>query len=154
LTHDVGLNECLSVHGALTWEQQGYVSTHNTPAVADTFTYPGPVAAQTAYQNLLTAMAGCQAHSRTLQSQAHIPTDAVVGQTAQNPDGTAWVRQWTGVEGISDAGAQINHIYLVYRGASLTAVQVTEFPGRSSGGAVDTNSDGTVLASFAARLGS
>jgi hypothetical protein len=153
VVHDVALDECLAVHTATTWQQQGYRSRQDTPAVQDTFVFVDADAARMAYQGLLTAMAGCQSRSRDLQSAAKLPADATVTQTAQSAAGTAWVRHWTGVAGISMPGVQANHIYLAYRGAILTAVQVTVLPDRNPVDPTDSNDDGAVLVELAGSLG-
>jgi hypothetical protein len=151
--HDIALNECLTVKSATTWQQQGYASSHDTPAVQDTFVFADSAAASGAYQSLLTAMGGCQTQSRGLQTKAGLTADAKVTQTAQTTTGAAWARPWTAAGGISAAGPQTNHLYLAYRGAVLTAVQITEIPGKSPANGIDTSADAAVLATLTTNLG-
>jgi hypothetical protein len=151
--HDVPLNECQTIHGARTWQQQGYQSSHDTPAIQDTFVFADAATADAAYQNLGAAMAGCQAHSRSLQADAKLPADATVTQTARSAVGVAWVRQWTGVGGISAPGSQTNHIYLVHHGTAIAVLQITDLPGKTPSNAIDVSNDGAVLGTLQANLG-
>jgi hypothetical protein len=152
VTHDMRLNECQTVHGANTWQQQGYESSQHTPGVQDTFLFANATAADTAYQALLTAMSSCQDRSRALQTEARLPVDASVTETAQSTAGAAWARQWTAAGGISAPGAQTNHIYLARRGPVVTVLQITELPGKTPTNAIDTREDGAVLSTLAANL--
>ncbi|MFD8705949.1 hypothetical protein ACFV1W_25655 [Kitasatospora sp. NPDC059648] len=52
--------------------------------------------------------------------------EAQVSRTATTGDGTAYARQWTAVGGMSAAGPQTSHIYLVQRGNLLTVLQFPE----------------------------
>jgi hypothetical protein len=151
--HDIGLNECATVRGAVTWQQQGYASVHDTPAVQDTFVFPSAAGAADAYQAVTAAMATCEARSRSLQGQAGIQPDASVTRTAQTDSGTAWARRWTGVGGISAPGAQVNHVYAAFHGAVLTVLQITDIPGKTPLGAIDTGNDATVLTVLTTSLG-
>lgn len=121
--HQIQLNECADVNGAATWQQQGYVSSFNTPAIQDTFTFTDATAAQDSYRSVLAGMDGCQAKSDALQTASKITPDAQVTRTATTADGTAYTRQWTGVVPISAPGRQTDHIYLVQRGDVLTVLQ-------------------------------
>jgi hypothetical protein len=131
--HDIRENECASVHGARTWSQQGFSGdSGQTAAVQDTFTFDSRSEAQAAYQGIATAMAHCQATTRSLQSVNHTPPNAVVRQTAKLASSIAWERTWTGVMGISAEGPQTNHLYLAVSGAVLIVLQFTEFPGHAA----------------------
>jgi len=131
--HDIRENECALVHGARTWSQQGFSGdSGQTAAVQDTFTFGRRSEAQTAYQGVATAMAHCQATTRSLQSANHTPPNAVVRQTAKLASSIAWERTWTGVMGISAEGPQTNHLYLAVSGAVLIVLQFTEFPGHAA----------------------
>lgn len=123
VTHQVRLNECAAVDSAANWQQQGYVSSFQTPAIQDSFTFADSADAQSAYRALLTAMDGCQDRSQTLQTNAKITADAKVTKTATSTDGTAYTRVWTGVAGISAPGPQTDHVYFVQRGSVLTVLQ-------------------------------
>ncbi|MQS13056.1 hypothetical protein F7Q99_12360 [Streptomyces kaniharaensis] len=150
VTHDVGLNECASVRGALTWQQQGYVSGFKTPAIQDSFTFADPAAAQQTYQSLLSAMKTCQDTSRTLQGNAHLSPDAEVAQTGTTADGAAFARRWTAVAGMSAPGPQTNHVYLVQRGNLLTVLQFPEFSDK--GATYAPTDDRPALTALADRL--
>lgn len=131
--HDIRENECASVHGARTWSQQGFSGdSGQTAAVQDTFTFDSRSEAQAAYQGIATAMAHCQATTRSLQSVNHTPPNAVVRQTAKLASSIAWERTWTAVMGISAEGPQTNHLYLAVSGAVLIVLQFTEFPGHAA----------------------
>ncbi|MFB7669276.1 hypothetical protein ACFC1R_36095 [Kitasatospora sp. NPDC056138] len=152
VTGAVQLDECASVLGAASWQQQAYVSVYRTPAEQDLFTFRDGAAAQTAYQGLLTQMDGCQTASRALQATALGTTDAQVTKTAVTDQGTAWSRQWTGVEGLSAAGPQTDHLYAVRQGTTLAVVHFDEW---AAAHAVpySTRSDGDLLTSVARQLG-
>ncbi|WP_220213059.1 hypothetical protein, partial [Streptomyces sp. WELS2] len=120
------LNECATVRGAASWQQQGYVSAFKTPAIEDSFSFATEAAATGAYQNLVTDLAHCQDTSRRTQREAGLTADARVERTAATADGNAYRREWTGVAGMSAPGAQTNHVYLVRRGATVTVLQFTE----------------------------
>lgn len=143
--HDIEVNECASVDGATTWTQQGYASTGNQdPAVQDTFTFTSHAAAQAAYSALVTGMRGCQQTSRSLQSASGVQPDAVVAQTAAVSGASAWKRAWTGVQGVSAAGPQTDHLYLAVAGSAVLSLQFTEFP--SAAKPYDDGGDSQVLA--------
>ncbi|MFF9000691.1 hypothetical protein ACF1GW_04765 [Streptomyces achromogenes] len=144
------LNECATVRGAASWQQQGYVSAFKTPAIEDSFTFATEAAATGAYQNLVTDLAGCQDTSREVQRKAGLTADARVERTAATADGNAYRRQWTGVAGMSAPGAQTNHVYLVRRGATVTVLQFTEM--RTASGprhSYDIRDDRATLATLA-----
>ncbi|MFF5470217.1 hypothetical protein [Streptomyces achromogenes] len=144
------LNECATVRGAASWQQQGYVSAFKTPAIEDSFTFATEAAATGAYQNLVTDLAGCQDTSREVQRKAGLTADARVERTAATADGDAYRRQWTGVAGMSAPGAQTNHVYLVRRGATVTVLQFTEM--RTASGprhSYDIRDDRATLATLA-----
>ncbi|MGW2954704.1 hypothetical protein [Streptomyces eurythermus] len=144
------LNECATVRGAASWQQQGYVSAFKTPAIEDSFTFATEAAATGAYQNLVTGLAGCQDTSRETQRKAGLSADARVERTAATADGNAYRRQWTGVAGMSAPGAQTNHVYLVRRGATVTVLQFTEM--RTASGprhSYDIRDDRATLATLA-----
>jgi hypothetical protein len=151
---DVRLNECQSIHGATQWQQEGYAASNTTLGGQDTFVFPDSGAAQAAYKKLVADMAGCQEVTRTIQRQAGVAPDAVVRQTAQLSNATAWARQWTGVEGVSAGGAQTNHIYAAVVGATVSVVQLSEPGAPPAHPAIDTNDDAAALATLTAHLGS
>ncbi|MDH6137866.1 hypothetical protein P3T37_007301 [Kitasatospora sp. MAA4] len=151
VTTGIELNECASVLGAASWQQQAYVSVFHTPAEQDVFTFPSATAAQSAYRDLQARMGSCQVQSRALQAKAHLATDAQVATTAATGAGTAWSRQWTGVEGVSAAGPQTNHLYAVQQGASLAVVHFDEWAGTQAA-AYDTRADQGVLTAIAQQL--
>lgn len=145
VTHDLSVNECASVHGALVWQQQGYISAFNTPAIHDIFTFSDATSARTAYDSLTASMDGCQSRSRTLQSQHGVTPDAKVTRTAITAGGTAYARRWTGYSGLSAAGPQTNHYYLAVHGNLVTVVQFTEGIGRAEPRPYDTTTDASAL---------
>ncbi|MGK4584448.1 hypothetical protein [Kitasatospora sp. HPMI-4] len=149
---DIQLNECASVAGATTWQQQGFISVYRTPAEQDLFTFPDGSAAQAAYQRVLAQMDGCQSQSRALQANALGTADAQVTRTAVTGQGAAWSRQWTGVEGLSAPGPQTDHLYAVQQGADLAVVHYDEWPGAHAA-PYDTRSDGALLTAVAQQLG-
>ncbi|MCX4750035.1 hypothetical protein OG455_31720 [Kitasatospora sp. NBC_01287] len=150
----IQVNECASVQGAAAWQQQAYVSTYRTPAEQDLFTFHDNAAAQHAYQALLTQMDGCQTQSRALQTKSlgAAAADAQVATTAQNGQGTAWSRRWTGVEGISAGGPQTDHLYAVQQGSTLAVVHFDEWAS-SPAAPYSTRADGDLLTSVARKLG-
>lgn len=147
---DMRLNECQTVHGATTWRQQVYASTADVPAAQDTFVFPNADAADSAYRSLVAGMDGCTTRSHELQAAAKLPTDAVLTPTGRTGAGAAWKRTWTGAGGISAAGAQTNHIYLVHRDTVITVLQITEFSNGTH--AVDTSKDAAVLDALTSNL--
>lgn len=149
--HNIRENECASVHGAMTWVQQGFSSDSGTAAaVQDTFAFDSSAEAQTAYQAMVTGMARCQAVSRASQSANHTPADAVVARTAGLAHAVAWERRWTGVLGMSAAGPQTNHFYFAIGGSVVLVLQFTEFPGYAA--LYNTAGDPQVLAMLDAKL--
>ncbi|MCC9309581.1 hypothetical protein LN042_21305 [Kitasatospora sp. RB6PN24] len=143
--HDIALNECASVHGATTWQQQPYLSSGGDPAVLEIYTFAGPAAANTAYDRVRSGMSSCQATSRALQSTHHITADAVSQQTADAPGAAAFERTWTGVEGVSAPGKQTNHLYLAAHGTSLLVLHFDELASGSAAVPYDVHQDSNVL---------
>jgi hypothetical protein len=126
--HNIGLNECATVDGAATWQQDDYVSSSGGDfAIFETYTFGTTAAARSAFAAASSGMKSCQATSRALQVTAHITPDAVSRQTASTADAAAFERTWTGVGGISAYGAQINHLYLAMHGTTLVVLHFDEF---------------------------
>jgi hypothetical protein len=126
--HNIELNECASVYGPATWQQQSYVSgSGGDSASVDTFTFGTSAEARSAFAAASSGMKSCQATSRALQVTSHITPDAVSRETASTDDAAAFERTWTGVGGVSAYGAQINHLYLATRGTTLVDLGVDEF---------------------------
>lgn len=123
----IQINECASVHGAATWQQQAYASSYQTPAEQDVFTFASSGAAQAARSDLVAQMGGCQSQSRALQAKSHVTVDAQVTRTASTGTSSAWSRKWTGVEGLSAAGPQTDHLYAVQVGDTLAVVHFDEW---------------------------
>ena len=123
----IQVNECATVRGAATWQHQAYASTYQTPAEQDVFTFASSGAAHAARLNLAAQMAGCQAQSRALQAKSHVVVDAKVTRTAATDAGSAWSRQWTGVEGLSAAGPQTDHLYAVQVGDTLAVIHFDQW---------------------------
>lgn len=151
LKGDFALNECASIAGATAWRQQGFISAQQTPAVQDALSFASPAAAHTAYTKLVADMGSCRRLTRDYQAKYGLAPDATVTRTAATPDGTAWARHWTGVQGISADGVQTNHIYAVQRGSVLTLLHVDEWA-RKAAPPYDTGADPHVLRSLADRL--
>ncbi|WP_328952604.1 hypothetical protein [Kitasatospora purpeofusca] len=145
----ITLNECASIVGAVTWQQQGYRTATGNPAGQQLFSFPAPEAAHAAYQQLLADMDDCQESSRQLQAREAVPRDATVTRTATTSDGTSWSRQWTGVGGLSAPDQQTNHLYALQQGAVLTLFQFDELKERPAP-AHDAGTDPSVLAALAA----
>lgn len=146
--HDIGLNECASVHGATGWQQQGFASSDSSsPATEDTFTFGDSASAAAAYSAIVSGMDECQATSRAIQRNAGVTVDAVVTRTATAPHGAAWSRHWFGVTGISMAGPQTNHVYVVTKATSVAVLQFTEPPGSKSA-PYDTSNDAQTLSAL------
>ncbi|MFD8693571.1 hypothetical protein [Kitasatospora purpeofusca] len=145
----ITLNECASITGAGTWQQQGYRTATGNPAGQQLFSFPAPEAAHAAYQQLLSAMDGCQESSRQLQARQAAPQDATAARTAATADGASWVRKWTGVGGMSAPDQQTNHLYALQQGAVLTLFQFDELNERP-GPAHDVGTDASVLTALAA----
>ncbi|MFI9273124.1 hypothetical protein ACIGXM_20685 [Kitasatospora sp. NPDC052896] len=138
--HQIQLNECAVVNDAATWQQQGYVSSFDTPAIQDSFTFADAAAAQDSYRAVLAAMDDCQAKSVALQTASKITPDAQVSRTATTADGAAYARQWTGVAPLSAPGRQTNHVYVVQRGSVLTVLQYA-VPATTTGATPQTPGD-------------
>jgi hypothetical protein len=148
----VAVDECASVRGAATWQQQGYVSTYDTPAVQDTFAFATEAGAKAAWTRLVAGLDGCRATSRALQSRNGLPQDATVTRTAATADGAAYARTWTAVPGMSAPGRQTDHVYAVREGAVLSVLQVTEISGTTAPGtAYSPGQDAAELAVLAGR---
>ncbi|MFF3675698.1 hypothetical protein ACFYYS_17085 [Streptomyces sp. NPDC002120] len=148
LTQDFQLNECVSVPGATNWRQQGFISSHKTPAIQNSLSFKDESAAKAAYQKVLDGMNSCAQTSQALQKQYRLTPDAAVQQTAATDNGRAWSRRWNGVQGISAAGAQTNHIYVVQRGAVLTLLTFDEWESAAPA-SYDARADASVLAMLA-----
>ncbi|MFB6576589.1 hypothetical protein ACFCYC_03975 [Streptomyces sp. NPDC056402] len=144
--HDIALNECASVRGAATWQQQPYLSSGGNSAVLEIYTFGTEAAAGAAYEGVRSGMSSCQATSRTLQSANRLKADAVARQTATATDAAAFERVWTGVQGISAQGAQTNHLYLAARGTRVLVLHFDELAGGSPAAApYDTQQDPNVV---------
>ncbi|WKV70878.1 hypothetical protein AW27_004700 [Streptomyces sp. PCS3-D2] len=144
--HDIALNECASVHGAATWQQQPYLSSGGNSAVLEIYTFGTEEAAGAAYEGVRSGMSSCQATSRALQSSNRLKADAVSRQTGTAANAAAFERIWTGVEGISAHGAQTNHLYLAARGTRVLVLHFDELAERSPSVApYDTKQDPSVL---------
>jgi hypothetical protein len=145
--HNIELNECSTVHGPATWQQQPYMSSSGgDSAIFETYTFGTSAAARSAYAAASAGMKSCQATSRALQVAAHVTPDAVSQQTASATDAVAFERTWTGVGGVSAYGAQINHLYLAMRGTMLVVLHFDEF-GKDPA-AYDVRNDPAVLATL------
>ncbi|MEY9908067.1 hypothetical protein ABIA35_004300 [Catenulispora sp. MAP12-49] len=149
----IGVGECLMVDGAAAWHEQGYISAQQTPAQEDIFSFADAATAAKAYQSMVGAMGACQQLSRSLQSADHLPADAAVTPTGRGTQAQAWSRSWTGVPGQSMAGPQINHYYLVQRGATVIVAAFTE-TGSGLAHPYDTSGDPAVLTMLTAHAGS
>ncbi|MFB7253402.1 hypothetical protein [Streptomyces nojiriensis] len=144
--HDIALNECASVRGAATWQQQPYLSSGGNSAVLEIYTFGTEAAAGAAYEGVRSGMNSCQATSRALQSANHLKTDAVSRQTVTAKDAAAFERTWTGVQGISTQGAQTNHLYLAAHGTRVLVLHFDELAGGSPATApYDAQQDPNVL---------
>ncbi|WP_053705584.1 hypothetical protein [Streptomyces sp. WM6373] len=144
--HDIALNECASVHGAATWQQQPYLSSGGNSAVLEIYTFGTEAAAGAAYEGVRSGMSSCQATSRALQSANHLTADAVSRQTVTATDAAAFERTWTGVEGLSAHGAQTNHLYLAAHGTRVLVLHFDELAeGSPATAPYDTKQDPNVL---------
>ncbi len=143
------LNECASVSGAYDWWQQGFVSAQETPAVQDVLSFTTSGAARGAYREVVTGLGGCRQRTRDYQKRYGLTPDATMVRTATAPDGGAWSRHWTGVQGISADGVQTNHLYVVRRGRQLVLLHFDEWA-KNAAPAYDTRQDPSVLESLAA----
>ncbi|MGV9270541.1 hypothetical protein ACWDRR_38540 [Kitasatospora sp. NPDC003701] len=152
VTGDIRLNECASVVGAVSWQQLAYVGVHRTPALQEVFAFRDAEDARDAYEEVLSGMSECQALSRALQTKDARAEDAEVVRTAAAGRATAWSRRWAGVEGLSAAGPQINHLYAVQHDTTLAVVHFDERAG-SGTTAYDTRADLDVLTAITRRLG-
>ncbi|MCX4807146.1 hypothetical protein OG594_36980 [Streptomyces sp. NBC_01214] len=144
--HDIALNECVSVRGAATWQQQPYLSSGGNSAVLEIYTFGTEAAAAAAYEGVRSGMSSCQATSRALQSANRVKADAVARQTATATDAAAFERVWTGVQGTSAQGAQTNHLYPAARGTRVLVLHFDDLAGGSPAAApYDTQQDPNVL---------
>ncbi|MFD7910891.1 hypothetical protein ACFV30_09185 [Streptomyces sp. NPDC059752] len=144
--HDIALNECASVRGAATWQQQPYLSSGGNSAVLEIYTFGTEAAAGAAYEGVRSGMSSCQATSRALQSANRLKADAVARQTATATGAAAFERVWTGVQGISAQGAQTNHLYLAAHGTRVLVLHFDELAGGSPAAApYDVQQDPNVL---------
>jgi hypothetical protein len=143
--HAIELNECASVHGAATWQQTPYAGGGGDSAILETYTFSAGSAAATAYGAVLAAMRSCQATSRALQAAKHLTPDAVTRQTASAGDAAAFARTWTGVEGVSAAGRQTNHLYLAMSGTTVLILHFDELASDTSVAPYDVRNDPGVL---------
>ncbi|MFI1154108.1 hypothetical protein [Streptomyces sp. NPDC020817] len=144
--HDIALNECASVHGAATWQQQPYLSSGGNSAVLEIYTFGTEAAAGAAYEGVRSGMSSCQATSRALQSANHLTADAVSLQTVTATDAAAFERAWTGVEGISAHGAQTNHLYLASHDTRVLVLHFDELAEKAPAAApYDVKQDPNVL---------
>ncbi|MFE5725141.1 hypothetical protein [Streptomyces erythrochromogenes] len=144
--HDIALNECASVHGAATWQQQPYLSSGGNSAVLEIYTFGTEAGADAAYEGVRSGMGSCQATSRALQSAHRLTDDAVSRQTATAADAVAFERIWTGVEGLSAHGAQTNHLYLAAHGTRVLVLHFDELAeGSPKAAPYDAKQDPNVL---------
>jgi hypothetical protein len=144
--HSIELNECATVQDASTWQQQSYMSSGGNSAILETFAFASNSAAASAFASVDAGMDSCQSVSRALQNANHAPQDAVCLETASEPSLAAFERKWTGVQGISAAGPQINHLYFAQRGATLLVLHFDEFTaGTDSAARYDVQNDPSVL---------
>lgn len=150
--HDIELNECATVHGASTWQQQAYTSSGGNSAILETYTFPAAADAQAAYTAVLSGMQSCQATSRALQTANGITADAVTQQTASATDAVAFERTWTGVEGVSAAGPQTNHLYIAERGSTVLILHFDELAAGATATPYDVRNDPAVLSMLTAAL--
>lgn len=148
LAQDFQLNECVKVPGATHWRQQAFISSHKTPAIQNSLSFKDEAAAKSAYQKVLDGMNSCAQTSQALQKQYKLTPDAAVQQTAATDNGRAWSRRWNGVQGVSAAGPQTNHVYVVQRGAVLTLLTFDEWDSAAPS-SYDPRSDASVLAMLA-----
>ncbi|NUS14970.1 MAG: hypothetical protein HOY69_26835 [Streptomyces sp.] len=118
------------------------------------FTFPSAQAASTAYQTIVNGRTHCQDMWRAGQSQRGIPADAVITRTADGDGQSAWSWRWTGFETVATTGGpQIDHEYLVQRGAVLTILDLDDhLAGSTSSPAFDTAGDAGVLHDLSAHL--
>jgi hypothetical protein len=143
--HAIELNECATVNGAATWQQTSYAGSGGDSAILETYTFAADSAADTAYDAVLSGMNSCQATSRTLQTADHITPDATSQETASAGDAAAFARTWTGVEGVSAAGRQTNHLYLAMSGTTVLILHFDELASDTSVAPYDVHNDPGVL---------
>jgi hypothetical protein len=143
--HAIELNECATVGGAATWQQTSYAGSSGDSAILETYTFSAATVADTAYDAVLAGMRSCQATSRALQLADHVTADAVSKQTASAADAAAFSRTWTGVEGVSAAGPQTNHLYLAMSGTTVLILHFDELASDTSGTPYDVRDDPAVL---------
>jgi hypothetical protein len=147
--HRVSLNECANAPGVTAWHEQAYVSAQHTPAQEDILSFPDAAGAATAATAIQSGMRDCQATSQNLQRGSALAADARVTRTARNEAGAAWSRTWNAVAGLSAAGPQVNHYYLIRHGSTVVVAAFTEF-GASRPDGYDAAGDPAVLAMLAA----
>jgi hypothetical protein len=150
--HDVELNECATVHGASTWQQQAYLSSGGNSAILETYVFPAAADAQAAYSAVVSGMQSCQATSRALQTANGITPDAVTKQTASATDAVAFERTWTGVQGVSAGGPQTNHLYVAERGNTVLVLHFDELAAGTTAAPYDVRDDPAVLSMLNAAL--
>jgi hypothetical protein len=151
--HVIGLNECASVHGAATWQEQGYDGSGSDLALLVTFTFTSTAAATAAEAGVLAGMQQCQSTSRALQSANHVAADAVCTETAQSADADAFSRTWTSVPGFSAGGPEINHLYIGVEGTTIVVLELDEHsPSASSAGNYSVRHDPAVLTMLSSML--
>jgi hypothetical protein len=143
--HDIQLNECATIRGAATWQQQPYESSGGDSAILEAYTFPAAAQAGSAFSAALSGMQACQATSRALQATNHTRVDAVTRETAGAAEEAAYERTWTGVEGISAAGPQTNHLYIAVNGTEVVVLHFDELAKVGSAGAYDIRDDSAVL---------
>ncbi|MGW0367085.1 hypothetical protein [Streptomyces sp. NPDC002990] len=148
LSQDFQFNECASVPGATNWRQQAFISSHKTPAIQNSLSFKDEARAKAAYEKILDGMNSCAQTSRALQKQHGLTPDAAVQQTATIDNGRAWSRRWNGVQGVSAAGPQTNHIYVVQRGTVLTLLTFDQWDSAAPS-SYDTRADASVLTMLA-----
>lgn len=143
--HAIELNECATVRGAATWQQTSYAGSGGDSAILETYTFSAADTADTAYNTVLAGMRSCQATSRAAQVADHITPDAVSKETASAADAAAFSRTWTGVEGVSAAGPQTNHLYLAMSGTTVLILHFDELASDTSVAPYDVRDDPAVL---------
>jgi hypothetical protein len=144
--HDIELNECATVNGATTWQQTSYAGSGGDSAILETYAFAAASAAETAYDAVLAGMNSCQATSRALQVADQLTPDAVSRETASAGDAAAFARTWTGVEGVSAAGRQTNHLYLAMSSTTVLILHFDELASDASAAPYDVRNDPGVLA--------
>jgi hypothetical protein len=126
--HNIELNECATVYGPETWQQQPYPSrSGGDPAIFETYTFGTSAAARSAFAAASSGMRSCQATSRALQVTVHITPDAVTRRTASATEAVAFERTWTGVAGVSSFGPQTDHLYIATRGTTVVVLHFDQF---------------------------